>query len=79
MPANSAAYSLNLTVQPTGFLGFLTAWPTGQTQPVASTLNAPKGLVKANAELIAAGASGSLDVYVLNQTHVIIDTNGFFQ
>jgi hypothetical protein len=79
LPATAQAYSLNMTVQPSGPLGFLTTWPTGQVQPFVSTLNAPKGLVKANAALIPAGTSGSIDVFVLNTTHVIIDANGYFQ
>jgi len=41
IPSSAQAYSLNLTVVgPTEQL-YLTAWPTGQTLPVAATLNAP--------------------------------------
>ena len=41
IPSSAQAYSLNLTaVGPTEQL-YLTAWPTGQTLPVAATLNAP--------------------------------------
>ncbi len=79
LPASSAAYSLNMTVVPQGPLGFLTAWPTGQTQPVVSTLNALKGIVIANAALVPAGTGGSINVFVSNTTHVIIDANGYFQ
>jgi uncharacterized repeat protein (TIGR02543 family) len=39
IPASAAAYSLNVTVVPHGFLGYLTMWPTGENQPVVSTLN----------------------------------------
>src|SRR5258708_38574833 len=36
------AYSLNVTAGPTNAgIGFLTAWATGPTQPLASTLKAP--------------------------------------
>jgi hypothetical protein len=79
LPSNASAYSLNVTVQPAGFLGYLTAWPTGTTRPLVSTLNSLKGLVVANAALVPAGTSRSVDVYAANQTHVIIDTNGYFQ
>lgn len=40
IPATASAYSLNITVVPrAGTLGYLTVWPTGQPQPVVSTLN----------------------------------------
>ena len=68
-----------MTVVPQGPLGYLTTWPTGGTQPVVSTLNAQKGEVVANAAIVPAGAStGSINVFVTNTTHVIIDTNGYF-
>ncbi len=78
LPANASAYSLNMTVVPQGPLGFLTTWPTGLNQPVVSTLNAPKGIVVANAAIVPAGTSGSINVFVTNPTHVVIDTNGYF-
>jgi hypothetical protein len=42
-------------------------------------LNAYEGQVVANAALVPAGTSGGVNVYVTNLTHVIIDTNGYFQ
>jgi hypothetical protein len=78
LPSTAAAYSLNMTVVPSGFLGYLTTWPTGGSQPVVSTLNAYKGQVVANAALVPAGTGGAVNVYVTNDTQVIIDTNGYF-
>ncbi len=79
IPANAAAYSLNVTVVPQGRLGYLTIWPTGEGQPTASTLNSPDGRVKANAVIIPAGTpSGSVSVYVTNTTNVVLDLNGYF-
>jgi uncharacterized repeat protein (TIGR01451 family) len=78
LPVNAGAYSLNMTVVPTGFLGFLTVWPTGVAQPNVSTLNDSKGIVTANAAVVSAGTGGAVDVFVLNTTHVIIDVNGYF-
>jgi len=40
-PRRPQAYSLNYTSVPSGPLGFLTTFPTGQSQPLVSTLNAP--------------------------------------
>jgi hypothetical protein len=79
LPSGAAAYSLNFTVAPPGFLGYITAWPTGVAQPLVSTLNAPKGIVVANAALLPAGTNGAINVFTLNDTHVIVDTNGYFK
>jgi hypothetical protein len=43
-----------------------------------STLNAPDGEVVANAAIVPAGGTGSIDVYVTNTTDLVIDTNGYF-
>jgi hypothetical protein len=78
LPATASAWSLNLTVVPAGPLGYLTAWPAGQTMPLASTLNDGNGQVLANAALILAGISGAITVYATATTHLIIDANGYF-
>ena len=77
-PAAASAYSLNVTVVPSGPLSFLTAWPTGPARPFVSTLNSLTGKVVANAALVPAGTNGSVSVYVTGQTDVILDTNGYF-
>jgi len=78
VPSGAAAYSLNFTVVPSGPLSYLTTWPTGQPQPVVSTLNAPTGLITANAAIVPAGDMGSIDVFVYDTTQVVIDINGYF-
>jgi hypothetical protein len=80
IPSIAQAYSLNITVVPPGFLGYLTIWPFGSAQPLASTLNDYLGTVVANAAVVAAGndASGSVDVFVPNVTDLIIDINGYY-
>jgi transposase InsO family protein len=78
LPATAEAYSLNMTVVPQGPLGYLTAWPAGQAQPEVSTLNVPKGFALANAAIVRAGTSGSINTFVTDLTDVIIDTNGYF-
>ena len=75
----AAAYSLNVSVVPNGPLGYLTVWPAGQPQPLASTLNSLDGRIKANAAIIPAGiAFGFISVYASNTTNVILDVNGYF-
>ena len=78
IPASASAYSLNVTVVPKGYLGYLSLWPTGQSQPGVSTLNSWEGIVVANAALVPAGTNGAVSVYVSNDSDVILDTNGYF-
>ena len=78
VPGTAKAYSFNVTVVPQGPLGFLTIWPTGSAQPLVSTLNAPDGNVTANAAIVPAGTSGSVNIYVTNTTDVIVDINGYY-
>jgi DNA-binding beta-propeller fold protein YncE len=76
--ASAAAYSMNVSVVPNGSLAYLTVWPAGQSQPLASTLNSLDGRIKANAAIVPAGASGEISVYATNTTNVIVDVNGYF-
>lgn len=78
IPASAQAYSLNLTAVPHGPLEYLTAWPTGEAQPLASSLNAPTGTETANAALLSAGTNGDLSVYSSNNTDLLVDVNGYF-
>ncbi len=78
IPASATAYSLNLTVVPSVTLGYLTLWPTGQSQPVVSTLNSLDGRVKANAAIVPAGSNGAISAFATDDTDVILDVNGYF-
>jgi uncharacterized protein (TIGR03437 family) len=77
IPATAQAYAFNMTVVPTGPLGFLSAWPAGG-QPGSSTLNAPTGTVTANMAIIPAGTGGAISVVATNATDLIIDITGYF-
>ncbi len=78
IPASAQAYSLNFTAVPHGSLGYLTVWPTGLPQPYVSTLNAPTATVTANAAIVPAGTSGSINAFATNDTDLVIDANGYF-
>ena len=78
IPTTAAAYSLNVTVVPSGQLGYLTIWPTGQSQPVVSTMNSLDGRIKANAAIVPAGTNEAVSVYVSNTTNVVLDIDGYF-
>jgi len=77
VPSGAGAYSLNVTAVPSGPLGWLTLWPSNQSEPVVSTLNSPNGTVVANAAIVGAGL-GSVTVFVANQSNVVLDINGYF-
>ena len=77
-PSTALAYSLNLTVVPQGTLGYVTLWPTGQAQPVVSTLNSIDGRMKSNAAIVPAGTGGAVSVFATDSTDVILDINGYF-
>jgi hypothetical protein len=77
-PAWAGAYDLNITALPSGYLGWVTVWPSGQPEPVASTLNSLTGTVVANAAIVPSGTGGGIDVFASDTTDVIVDLNGYF-
>jgi hypothetical protein len=79
IPNNVFAYSVNFTVTQTDGPGFLIVYPTGGSQPLASTINYVAGETLANAATVAAGTDGSITVVAgVSGTHLIIDINGYF-
>jgi sugar lactone lactonase YvrE len=78
IPDMAAAYSLNVTVLPVTTLGYLTIWPTGDTEPVSSTLNSLDGRTKANAAIVPAGTGSAVSVYANNASNVLLDIDGYF-
>jgi len=77
IPANAAAYSLNVSAVPSSALGALTIWPTGLSQPLVSTLNSD-GRIKSNAAIVVAGFGGGVNVYVSQAVHLVLDISGYF-
>ena len=79
IPSTAADYSLNVTVVPHEPLGFLTIWPSGETQPTVSLMNSTDGRVKADAAIVPAGIpNGSVSVYVSDTSDVVLDIDGYF-
>jgi len=78
IPLGVQAYSLNVTVVPPAALSFVTLWPTGLDRPGVSTLNDLLGITLANAAIVPVGTNDSINVYVNQATHVILDINGYF-
>jgi len=78
VPSNAAAYSFNVTIVPHGPLGYLTAWPAGQSQPLVSTLNSWDGTILANAAIVPAGSAGAVDFFAKDTTDLVVDIDGYF-
>lgn len=78
IPAGARAYSINVTVVPSGPLGYLTLWPAGQPQPPVSLLNAPTGAIVANAAIVPAGSGGAINAFATSATQMVVDINGYF-
>ena len=78
VPVGAAAISMNLTSDGATGAGFVTAYPTDGTFPLASNLNYVAATPVANAALVKLSAAGTLNTFVNVATHVIIDANGYF-
>jgi hypothetical protein len=78
VPTDAQAYSLNFAAVTNTAVGYITAWPTGQAQPVVASLNDVTGTIVANAVIVPAGQNGAIDVYTTDKTDLVIDINGYF-
>ena len=80
IPSTAQAYVLNATVAPASKLGYLRILPAGApaSSSATSTLNALTGTVVANTAIVGAGEQGAIDVFAIDDTHLILDVNGYF-
>ena len=78
LPASAGAYSLNVQFRPISQLSYLTAYPTGTTMPLVSTLTAGPAAWVENAAIVPAGAAGAIDIYCQFAGRVVIDINGYY-
>ncbi|HWO92102.1 MAG TPA: hypothetical protein VNP53_09050, partial [Methylomirabilota bacterium] len=73
------AVVLNITVTDTTTASFLTLWPDGTAQPLASDLNWVAGDTLPNLIVVKLGANGSIDFYNgFGMTDVIVDVVGWY-
>jgi hypothetical protein len=79
IPQGADAYSLSIGAILPPSDGFLTAWASGTPRPAVSQVNYLGGKVIANAAIVPAGMSGSIDVFVSSgPTDIYVDINGYF-
>jgi len=78
VPNSATSVALNVTAfQPIG-PGFVTVWPCGSERPETSNLNYVGGQVIANNVLAPIDDDGTVCLYSLVTTDVIIDVSGWF-
>jgi len=76
-----AAAVINFTVVTPGAAGYITAFPSGTTQPLAATVNYTAGDIRGNLAIVKlsqTAAANELSVYTFAQTHLVADVVGFF-
>jgi len=79
VPASATAVALNVTATNPTAAGFLTVWPAGSPQPIASNLNLVPGQTVANMVLVGVGGSGAVSIAnFAGSTDVIVDVTGWF-
>ena len=79
VPADGVgAVALNVTVtQPDG-AGYVTAYPGGETRPLASNLNFVAGQSIPNLVIAKVGTGGIVNLFASSSTHLIADVVAFF-
>ena len=80
VPASGvSAVVLNVTVTEPTAGSFLTAWPAGQSRPLASNLNFSAGQTVPNLVVVKVGAGGLVNLFnYAGASHVIADVAGWF-
>ena len=77
VPNTASVLAANMTVIPQGPLAWLTAWPDGQSMPLASNLNAYDGKITSNYALTPL-VDGAFRLYATYATHAVVDVTGYF-
>jgi hypothetical protein len=78
IPTWATAVVMDVTVTPQNFLGFLTVWATGQTQPGTSNINAYDGQVKSNMVIVQLGTNGNVNFFSSDLTNASAVVVGYF-
>jgi hypothetical protein len=80
VPSNAHSVVINVTVTDPTDGSYLTLWPNGATQPVASDLNFVGGLTVANLTIVKVGTSGQVNVFnAQGNTQIVVDVVGWYQ
>jgi hypothetical protein len=78
VPVRSGAVVLNITVTNPVKPGFITVYPCGDAPPNAAQLNYNAQATVSTAVVAKLTARGTVCIYTLSETDLIVDVNGFF-
>ncbi|MHB1854464.1 MAG: hypothetical protein ACYCS2_05345, partial [Acidimicrobiales bacterium] len=79
VPSNATAVALNVTVTGTTDASYLSAFPTGGTQPYVSNLNWTMGETVPNSVIVPVGTNGDVTFYnPTGSATVVVDLEGYF-
>lgn len=78
VPVLAGAAVINLTAAEPGSAGYVTAYPSGGTVPLASNVNFAAGQTVANRAVVELNSIGAIDVVSNTYTDVIIDVSGYY-
>ncbi len=77
VPAGASAVTLNVTSTNAAEDGFVTVYACDGDRPVVSNLNPSRGKVRPNLVVTPVSASGTVCLFTLNETHLVVDVTGF--
>jgi hypothetical protein len=70
---------LNVTAVGPSAETYVTAWPTGEAQPLASNLNVPPGDTRPNLAIVKVGTGGKVSFFnAAGTVHLVVDLAGWF-
>ncbi len=78
VPDDALAAAVTVTALSTATAGFVTAYPGGSELPPTSTVNTRWDRVVANSAIIPIGPDGTIEVFSLVPTHIVVDITGVF-
>ncbi|WP_018972121.1 hypothetical protein [Rudaea cellulosilytica] len=79
VPASGVAgVVMNVTVTAPASIGYITVWPSGQVQPLASNLNFAPAQTVPNLVVTGVGTNGEVSLFSGGSTQLIADVVGWF-
>lgn len=79
VPAFAPVVALNVTAVTPSEATHVTVWPTGQAKPATSSLNVPRGDIRANLVTVETGSNGMVSLYNnYGATNLVIDVVGWY-
>jgi hypothetical protein len=79
IPSNAESVVVNITATGADHIGFVTAFPAGQSVPDASNVNIVPGGVRANTAVVKVGSKGRINLLMAEASaDVIVDVLGSF-